>query len=355
MFDETITMTTRSQSGLNVAVVGATGAVGREILEILDERDFPVASLRAMASPRSEGRELPFGDGTVVVESLAEADFDGVDLALCSAGSDISREHAPRMVEAGATVVDNTSAFRMDDDVPLVVREVNAEALETVAGPSIVANPNCSTTQMVVALEPLEEAFGLERVVVSTYQSASGAGRGGVDELIDELENWADSDGDSWAAAREVFDHPLAFEALPHIGSFDETGFTSEEQKMVHETRKIMDRPELSVATHCVRVPAIRSHSESLTVDLAEQPSVDELRRLWAERPGVEVCDEPAESRYPLARRAEKTDATWIGRIRRDLDRPATIHFWVVSDNLRKGAALNSIQIAEHLVDAGDW
>jgi aspartate-semialdehyde dehydrogenase len=348
-------MTETNQRELTVAVAGATGAVGREMLEILDERDFPVGSLRAMASARSAGKMLPFGDGEVEVEELAEADFDGVDIALFSAGSSVSLEHAPRAAEAGAVVIDNTSAFRMDPEHPLVVPEVNAHVLEAIDGPEIIANPNCSTIQMVVALAPLAEAVGLERVVVSTYQSASGAGQGGVTELIEELKNWADAeDGEEWEAAQEVFAHPLAFEALPHIGSFDESGFTTEELKMVNETRKIMEQPDLSVASHCVRVPAIRAHSESLTVDLAGDLTADEARRLWEVAPGVKVYDEPAADKYPLARMAAETDATWLGRIRGDVDRSDTLHFWCVSDNLRKGAALNSIQIAERLIALGN-
>jgi len=344
------------ESGYEVAVVGATGAVGREMLETLDRRDFPVSSVRAIASARSAGRKLPFASTAIEVENLAEASFEGVELALFSAGASVSAEHAPRAREAGATVVDNTKAFRMRDDLPLVVPEVNAHALETVELPEIIANPNCSTTQMVVALAPLADAAGLERVVVSTYQSASGAGRGGVEELYEELESWADAGGagaGDWEAAEEVFAHPLAFEALPHIGSFDESGFTSEERKMVRETRKIMDRPNLEVGSHCVRIPAIRSHSESLTVDLEEPLSADEARELWQNAPGVELLDDPEENRYPLGRLAAETDDTWVGRVRRDLDRERTLHFWVVSDNLRKGAALNSIQIAEALVDDG--
>jgi len=345
-----------TDSGYDVAVVGATGAVGREMLTILADRDFPVASVRAMASVRSAGRALPFGPTEIEVEDLAEASFDGVEIGLFSAGASVSAEHAPRARDAGATVIDNTSAFRMDDDVPLVVPEVDADTLDGVALPGIIANPNCSTTQMVVALEPLAEAVGLDRVVVSTYQSASGAGQGGVDELHDELENWAEAggtDAEDWEAAEEVFAHPLAFEALPHIGSIDDSGFTSEERKMVHETRKILDLPGLEIGAHCVRIPSIRSHSESLTVDLGDALSADEARNLWRDAPGVRLHDAPDEEHYPLGRVAAETDATWVGRVRRDLDRPETLHFWVVSDNLRKGAALNAIQIAETLVGSG--
>ncbi len=284
--------------------------------------------------------EIRTGEMTVSSEVM-DVTFDAVDRIEAAVGA----------IEAGAMVVDNTKAFRMDDDVPLVVPEVNGGLLEELSAPGIIANPNCSTIQMVVALQPLEQLAGLERVVVSTYQSASGAGQGGIDELLEELENWARSDGHDWEAAEAVFAHPLAFEALPHIGSFDDNGFTSEELKMVHETRKILDRPELSVASHCVRIPTIRSHSESLTVDLGDEVNVEEVHETWEQAPGIRLCDVPGDEQYPLGRLAEKTDDTWVGRLRRDLDRPETLHFWVVSDNLRKGAALNSIQIAEQLAN----
>jgi aspartate-semialdehyde dehydrogenase len=339
-------------NGLDVAIVGVTGAVGREMLSILEEREFPMSSLRGMASASSSGRELPVAGDTVTVEALGDASFEDVDLAFFTAGSSVSHEHAPRALKAGTRVVDNTSAFRMDPSVPLVVPEVNGDVLEDVAEPRIVANPNCSTTQMVVALEPLAEVAGLDRVVVSTYQSASGAGQRGTDELLEELRAWAEG-RELEEDERVAFPHPIAFETIPHIGSFDEEGWTSEEIKMVEETRKIMDRPELSVASHCVRVPTIRSHSESLTVDLEEPLPVERARDVWQNAPGVTVRDTPESSEYPLARHAAGTDDTWVGRLRRDLERPETLHFWVVSDNLRKGAALNSIQIAEHFVEQG--
>ncbi len=339
-----------NETGFDVAVVGATGAVGREMLEILEERDFPVRTLRAMASKRSAGQKLEFRGQEVEVEDLQEASFEGVDFGLFSAGSGVSKEHAPRAVEAGVVVIDNTSAFRMDPDTPLVVPEVNPQ--DIVDGPngepaSIIANPNCSTIQMVVALKPLQDAVGLERVVVSTYQSASGAGQQGIDELMASVK--ARVDGTEEPEAHK-FAHPLAFEALPHIDVFFDSGFTREELKMVNETRKIMSLPELQVAATCVRVPAIRSHSESVTVDLKEALSADKARQLWEKAPGVKVYDDPTTHTYPLARLAEKTDDTWVGRVRQDLDRDKTLHFWVVSDNLRKGAALNAVQIAEELV-----
>lgn len=335
-----------SENGFDVAVVGATGAVGREMLETLERRDFPVRTLRAMASARSAGKKLPFRDTHVEVEDLEKASFEGVDFGLFSAGGSISKEHGPRAVDQGVVVIDNTSAFRMDPDTPLVVPEVNPEAI--VDGPGIIANPNCSTIQMVVALEPLHEAVGLERVIVSTYQSASGAGQKGIDELMASIQAHVDGTDEPEAAK---FAHPLAFEALPHIDVFFDSGFTREELKMVNETRKIMELPSLEVAATCVRVPVVRSHSESITVDLAGPLSPDAARELWDVAPGVRVYDDPAKNVYPLARLAEKTDDTWIGRVRQDLDRDTTLHFWVVSDNLRKGAALNAVQIAEVLAE----
>ncbi|MGM0556989.1 MAG: aspartate-semialdehyde dehydrogenase [Myxococcota bacterium] len=334
-----------SDNGFNVAVVGATGAVGREMLRTLEQRDFPIKRLRAMASSRSAGEDLPFADTTVTVEDLEKADFEGVDFGLFSAGSSVSVAHADRAVEQGVIVIDNTSAFRMDPDKPLVVPEVNPEAI--VDEPGIIANPNCSTIQMVVALKPLHERAGLERVIVSTYQSASGAGQRGIDDLMKGLRARLDGQDDP---APEKFAHPLAFDVLPHIDVFYESGFTKEELKMVNETRKIMDLPGLRLSATCVRVPVLRSHSESITVDLAEPLSADEARELWSESPGVKVYDEPEANQYPLARLAEHTDDTWIGRVRNDLDMPNTLHFWVVSDNLRKGAALNAVQIAEAIV-----
>lgn len=335
-----------AQAGFDVAVVGATGAVGREMLTTLLARSFPVRRLRVMASARSAGQRLAFGDDSVVVEDLAGASFEGVDFGLFSAGSGVSREHAPRAVEQGAVVIDNTSAFRMDPDTPLVVPEVNPEAI--VDEPGVIANPNCSTIQMVVALAPLHREAGIERVVVSTYQSASGAGQQGVDDLMRGVEAALSSDADLPQPA--AFAHPLAFDVLPHIDVFDASGYTREELKMVRETRKIMSAPDLRVSATCVRVPVVRGHSESVTVDLREVITAAQARDIWGHSAGLRVHDDPPQAKYPTARLSAHTDATWIGRVRQDLDDPRTLHFWVVSDNLRKGAALNAVQIAETLV-----
>jgi len=337
---------TFDEDGYSVAVVGATGAVGRQMLNTLERHGFPVKHLRPMASPRSAGTTIEWRGQELTVENLEEASFEGVDFALFSAGGSVSEAHAPRAAEAGAVVIDNTSAFRMHEGVPLVVPEVNAHAIAQHEG--IIANPNCSTIQMVAALKPLHEAAGLERVVVSTYQSASGAGQQGIDELMADVHHYLDPEQP--APERKKFAHPLAFEALPHIDRFFESGYTREELKMVHETRKIMDLPELQVSATCVRVPVVRAHSEAVTADFRDALSAERARELLAQAPGVVVVDDPSENRYPLAREAEGQEPTYVGRIRQDLDRPNTLHFWVVSDNLLKGAALNAVQIAEHII-----
>lgn len=317
------------------------------MLAILEERQFPVATLRAMASPRSAGQKIDACGQQVVVEALEDADFEGVDFALFSAGGSISKIHGPRAAKAGAVVIDNTSAFRMDDDVPLVVPEVNRSAIAEHSG--IIANPNCSTIQMVVALWPLVQNFGLERLVVSTYQSASGAGQKGIAELLAGARAYLDREQEP---PPSTFAHPLAFEALPQIDIFDEAnGYTREELKMVYETRKILGDPDLAISATCVRIPVIRAHSEAVTVDLEKPVDVEAIRQMWGEMPGIEVVDEPRQNKYPLARQAAGTDPCYVGRIRRDLDRAQTLHFWVVSDNLRKGAALNAVQIAETMVE----
>lgn len=334
----------------NVAVVGATGAVGQEMLNMLKERSFPVGTLRLMASARSAGKTLSWGKEEVVVEDLASASFEEVDLALFSAGGSTSTTYAPIAAAAGAIVIDNSSAWRMDEQVPLVVPEVNAHALKNIPK-RIVANPNCSTIQMVVALQPLREAVGIERVVVSTYQSASGAGQTGIDELMADVH--AQVNG-AQPPKREKFAHPLAFEALPHIDTFFDSGYTREELKMVHETRKIMDLPGLHISATCVRVPVLRSHSEAITLDLGAPLSTKDAQDLLAKAPGIKLYDDPGSNIYPLAKLATGTEPTWVGRVRQDLDRPKTLHMWVVADNLLKGAALNAVQIAEALIAQGE-
>ena len=333
-------------AGKTVAVVGATGAVGREMLATLEQRDFPVSNLRVMASARSAGTKLKFAGTDYVIEDLETASFEGVDFALFSAGGSVSKQFGPIAAQAGAVVIDNSSAFRYDDAYPLVVPEVNPQAV--IGHPGIIANPNCSTIQMVVALKPIHDAVGIERIVVSTYQSASGAGQKGMWELWNGARART---ADEEEPAPSTFPHPLAFDVIPHIDSFQDNGYTKEEMKMVWETRKIMGLPQLEVSATCVRVPVLRSHSEAVTLDLAAPLSASDARQILADAPGVKLWDDPATNTYPLARLAEGNDHTWVGRIRNDNQRPNTLHLWVVSDNLRKGAALNAVQIAELLLD----
>ncbi len=326
-----------------IAVVGATGAVGREMLTCLASSELPIASLRVLASARSVGRRLSWRDGEVEVEELTHDAFEGVDLALFSAGGARSTEFAPSAVKAGCVVVDNSSAWRMDPTVPLVVPEVNEAALSGHAG--IIANPNCSTIQMVLPLQALHAHTPLTRVVVSTYQSAAGAGQSGIDELEEGVR--ADLAGEPLPAS--TFSRPLAFDCLAHIGAFEASGYTNEEEKMLNETRKIMGLAELPVSATCVRVPVRRGHLESVTVDLERPMSARTAKELIGAFPGCVLMDEPATLTYPVARDCVGRPETFVGRIREDGVLPATLHFWVVSDNLLKGAATNAVQIAEAL------
>ncbi len=328
-----------------VAVAGATGAVGREMLRILEERNFPVEELIPLASERSEGKTIPFAGGEHTVRRLGHESFEGVDLALFSAGAARSLEFAPSAAGAGAVVVDNSSAFRMDPDVPLVVSEVNPGALDAHRG--IIANPNCSTMQMVVALKPLLDAAGIRRIVVSTYQAVSGAGQSAVDELRGQVEAL----GRSETPAAADMPHQIAFNCLPQIDVFLEGGDTKEERKMVEETRKIFGLPDLLISATCVRVPVYNSHSESVNVEFERPLSPDEARGLLQGAPGVEVVDDPASLVYPMAITASGRDPVYVGRIRRDPSAENALNMWVVADNLRKGAALNAVQIGEVLIE----
>jgi len=334
-----------------VAVVGATGAVGREMLRVLEQRSFPTARLVPLASSRSAGQTVCCAGCDLLVRELTPQSFEGVQVALFSAGGSVSKEYAPIAAAAGAWVVDNTSAFRMEPDVPLVVPEVNPQALEgDLLRRRIIANPNCSTIQMVVALEPIRRAAGLRRIVVSTYQAVGGAGMKAMEEL--RLQAQAFARGEPLPAPR-VFPHPILFDCLPHIGSFTESGYSVEEEKMVNETRKIFGEPDLRVSATTVRVPVMVGHSEAVNVELERPLSAKEARRLLAGAAGVEVVDEPAAARYPLARDCAGTDPVYVGRIREDPSVPHGLDLWVVSDNLRKGAALNAVQIAELLAARG--
>ncbi|HVS29169.1 MAG TPA: aspartate-semialdehyde dehydrogenase [Solirubrobacteraceae bacterium] len=326
-----------------VAVVGATGAVGTAMLEILAQRRFPAAEIVAFASERSVGRRL----GELAVRSLEDDAIQGFDLALFSAGSTISREWAPRFVAAGATVVDNSSTWRMEADVPLVVAEVNPEALESHRG--IVANPNCSVMQLVVALKPIADAVGLERVIVSTYQSTSGTGARAMDELRDQTHALLH---ESEPDAPRVYPHQIAFNVLPQVEIFGEgDDYTTEERKVMGEARKILADPGLRITATCARVPVLNCHAESVNVQTRDDLSPEECRSLLAAAPSVIVLDDPSRGIYPLPREAAGRDEVFVGRVRRDASAERTLHLWVVSDNLRKGAALNAVQLAELLLE----
>jgi aspartate-semialdehyde dehydrogenase len=333
-------------SGYRVAVVGATGAVGSTMLELLGERSFPAAEVVPFASQRSAGREL---DDGLAVRALDEEAVEGFDVALLSAGSEVSREWAPRFAAAGAVAVDNSSAWRMEPDVPLVVVEVNPEAIDSHRG--IVANPNCSTMQMVVALKPIRDAAGIERIVVSTYQSTSGTGQRAVDELLDQ--SHAILHGME-PPAPGAYPHRIAFNVLPQVEAFRAgDDYTTEERKMMAETRKILGDDSLRISATCVRVPVPRCHSESINVQTREDLSPERCRELLAAAPGVAVLDDPGHGIYPLASEAAGRDEVFVGRIRRDPSAERTLNLWVVSDNLRKGAATNAVQLAELLEQRG--
>jgi aspartate-semialdehyde dehydrogenase len=329
----------------NVAVVGASGAVGNVMTRLLEQRKFPVGSIRFLASERSAGRSVEFAGESFPIEPLTPSAFEGVDIVLSSTPASISREFSPIAAKAGAVVVDNSSAFRMDPDVPLVVPEVNP--LDVARHRGIIANPNCSTIQMVVALKPLHDAARVRRVIVSTYQSVSGAGQKGMHELQAQTEAYV-MGGNRPDPTK--FPHPIAFNCIPQIDDFLHNGFTKEEMKMVYETRKIMGDPTIDVCPTCVRVPVIMSHSESILVETERPITPEEARELWSRAPGVTIVDDPSARKYPLPTDAAERDDVFVGRIRQDLSRPNALLFWCVSDNLRKGAALNAVQIAEEIL-----
>jgi aspartate-semialdehyde dehydrogenase len=336
-----------ASDGYRVGVVGATGLVGTKILDLLAAREFPISEVVPFASERSAGKAIEWGDEALEVRPLADDTIQGFDLVLSSAGGAISAEWTPKLVEAGAVVVDNTSYWRMYDDVPLVVAEVNPDALAGHRG--IVANPNCSTMQMVVALKPLYDAAGIERLVISTYQAVSGTGKAAIDELI--AQSKAAVENGDWAAA-SVYPHPIAFNVLPQAGSFpDGDDHTDEERKLINETRKILGDAEIKVSATCVRVPVVTGHSEAVNVETREPLDPERARELLAAAPGVSVLDEPAAARYPMAIEAAGKDEVFVGRIRRDPGNERALDLWIVSDNLRKGAATNTVQLAELLIE----
>ncbi len=334
--------------GYKVAVVGATGNVGREILNTLAEREFPADEVVALASSRSIGREVSFGEERVLkVQDLAGFDFKGTDIVLSSPGAKVSAVHSPRAAKAGAVVIDNTSHFRMDPDVPLVVPEVNPEALAGYARRNIIANPNCSTIQLVVALKPLHDLAGIRRVVVATYQSTSGAGRAAMDELFNQTRAVYVND----PLERHAFTKQIAFNVIPHIDVFMEDGSTKEEWKMAVETRKILD-PDIRVVATCVRVPVFVGHGEAVNVEFEGPIDEDEAREALRGAPGVAVVDHRADEGYVTPVESAGEDLVYVSRIRRDPTVEHGLAFWVVADNLRKGAALNAVQIAEKLIDS---
>ncbi|RZB29659.1 MAG: aspartate-semialdehyde dehydrogenase [Desulfobacteraceae bacterium Eth-SRB1] len=331
----------------NVAVAGATGAVGNQMITCLEERNFPVKSVKFLASSRSAGRRLRFRGDLVEVEELTENSFKDVDIALFSAGGDTSKKFAPFAAKDGCVVVDNSSAWRMDSEVPLVVPEVNPHAVAQYTNKGIIANPNCSTIQMVVPLNPIHKKCGIKRVVVSTYQAVSGTGKKAIDELFDQTRamiNFVDY-------KINVYPHRIAFNCLPHIDVFLDNGYTKEEMKMVDETKKIMEDYTMGITATTVRVPVYFSHSESINIETREHISADEVKSLLENEPGIKVVDDPKKNIYPLAIDAAGQDLTFVGRIRDDESIPNGINMWVVADNIRKGAATNTVQIAEILAE----
>jgi aspartate-semialdehyde dehydrogenase len=332
--------------GWNVAVVGATGAVGNEMIKILEERNFPVNELRLLASERSAGSIYGYKSNKYTVEVLKDDSFKGIHIGLFSAGGSVSERFAPVAARTGCVVIDNTSAFRMVPDIPLIVPEVNPEAIQMYKNRGIIANPNCSTIQMVVALKPIHDRVRIRRIVVSTYQAVSGTGKRAIKELTDQSR--AILEGKTFAA--QVYPHQIAFNCLPHIDVFLENGYTKEEMKMVNETKKILSDQSIGVTATTVRVPVFYGHSESVNIETETKISAGEVRKLLSQAPGVVVSDDPNLQQYPLAAYAAGKDSTFVGRIREDESIPNGINMWIVADNLRKGAALNAVQIAEILI-----
>ena len=332
----------------NVAVVGATGAVGKVMLSILSERNFPVDKVYALASARSAGSKVMFGDQELEVQNLAEFDFANAQIGLFSAGASISDEFAPKAAATGCIVIDNTSRFRYEDDIPLVVPEVNPDAIADYKNTGIIANPNCSTIQMVVALKPIYDQVGIERINVATYQAVSGTGKEAIDEL--EAQTQQIIHGDTVNCS--VYPKQIAFNALPHIDVFLDNGYTKEEMKMVWETRKILQDDSIRVNPTTVRIPVVYGHSEAVHLELGDSLSADQVREILRNAPGVVVMDERKDGGYPTAvTEGAGQDPVYVGRIREDISHERGLNLWVVSDNLRKGAALNSVQIAEFLIE----
>jgi aspartate-semialdehyde dehydrogenase len=332
----------------DIAILGATGLVGETIISILEEREFPVGKLYPLASERSAGEVIVFRNNSIQVTNAAQFDFSKVQVAFFSAGGEVSAHYAPIAAAAGCVVIDNTSQYRYDFDVPLVVPEVNPHAIAEYSNRNIIANPNCSTIQMMVALKPIHDAVGIARINVATYQSVSGAGKEGLEELVKQTANLLNGN----AIEPKVFAKQISFNLIPQIDKFEENGYTKEEMKMVWETQKILDDPEILVNATCVRVPVFYSHSEAVHIETHRKITAQEARTLLMNAPGVEVIDEPVVGGYPTpVSEGAGHDAVYVGRIREDISHPCGLSLWVVSDNVRKGAALNAVQIAEILVN----
>lgn len=334
-----------SQKKFNVAIAGATGAVGELMIQVLEERNFPVNEMRYLASSRSAGKVLKWKGEDQVIQEMTGESFKGIDIALFSAGGGRSKEFAPAAVEAGAVVVDNSSAFRMEEDIPLVVPEVNPGDIGQYTRRGIIANPNCTTIIMIVALKPLYDYGGIKRVVVSSYQSSSGAGAQAMAELVQQTKDWTEGKPLEVSA----FQHQLLFNVIPHIDSFAENGFTKEEMKMHNETRKMLHDDQIQVSSTCVRVPVLTAHSEAVTIETSKEITAEKARELLSAAPGVEVIDDPANNAYPMPLFVAGQDTCYVGRVRKDFSAPNALSFWVVGDQLRKGAATNAVQIAEIL------
>ncbi|BFT73017.1 aspartate-semialdehyde dehydrogenase [Paenibacillus sp. P36] len=339
-----------NQKLFNIAVVGATGAVGEQIIRLLEQRNFPIKELKLLSSARSAGVKISFKGQDVTVQEATPDSFEGVDIALFSAGGDVTKALAPHAVNAGAICIDNTSAYRMDPDTPLVVPEVNVDKINEHKG--IIANPNCSTIQMVATLKPLYDRYGISRIIVSTYQAVSGAGTKAIHEMLrqsQEVLAGNDANPDILPVGSLPVKHQIAFNAIPQIDKFLDNGFTNEEMKMILETKKIMGDESIEVTATCVRIPVVYGHSESVYVELKEDFDVEEVKTLLANAPGIVLVDNPAEQQYPLATDAAGKLETFVGRVRRDLSNPKALNMWIVSDNLLKGAAWNAVQIAEYI------
>lgn len=338
---------------LTVAIVGATGAVGSKLMAKLIERKFPIQHIKFLASARSAGKTIEFNGQTYTIEEATPESFEGVNVAFFSAGGSVSEQLAPEAAKRGAIVIDNTSHFRMDPEVPLVVPEVNRHVLKNIPK-GIIANPNCSTIQMVAALQPIREKFGLTKVIVSTYQAVSGSGIAAIDELREQSTQWEagkNVEANVLPVKSDAKHYPIARNVIPQIDKFTDNGFTYEEMKMINETKKIMEAPQLSVAATCVRVPVVSGHSESVYIELQQEATVQDLFAALQDAPGIILQDDITQQVYPMPLFAEDEEPTFVGRIRQDLNNKKGFHLWIVADNLLKGAALNSIQIAEAMLE----